>query len=261
VSTVTAALYQGPERSEDVADNLAALDRAAAQAAARGAHLLISPEMSATGYNIGARIGQLAQPADGPLFDAVAATALRHGVAIAYGYPEMADGAVYNSVTVVGGDGRRLANYRKTHLFGSLDKDNFRPGERLVTQFDFAGLRCGLLTCYDVEFPEAVRAHADAGTQWLIVPTGLMRPYEHVATRLVPARAYESQLYLTYVNRCGVEDELQYCGLSCAIAPDGAELARAGAHEELLFATIDPAALVASRAVNTHLSDRRLDLY
>lgn len=262
----TAALYQGPETPAagtpgGTAANLAAIDRAAAAAARAGAAVLLTPEMSATGYNIGDRVAALAEPADGPLFQQVAATARRHGVAIVYGYPERADGAVYNSVQAVGADGAALANYRKTHLFGNLDRDHFRPGATLLAQFDLGGLRCGLLTCYDVEFPEAVRAHADAGTQWLIVPTGLMRPYGHVATRLVPARAYESQLFLTYVNRCGTEGELTYCGLSCAIAPDGTELARAGEGEQLLTADIDPAALARSRAENTHLSDRRTDLY
>jgi predicted amidohydrolase len=137
----------------------------------------------------------------------------------------------------------------------------FTPGQQWVQQFDFAGTRCGLLICYDIEFPENVRAHADAGTEWLIVPTGLMDPYGHVATQLVPTRAYESQLFVTYVNRCGTEGDLTYCGSTCAIAPDATPLVCAGAGEQLLITEIDPAAVAVSRAVNTHLADRRRDLY
>ena len=114
---------------------------------------------------------------------------------------------------------------------------------------------------YDVEFPEVTRAHADAGTDLLLAPTGLMRPFEVVARILVPARAYESQMYLAYANRCGTEGELDYCGLSCVVGPDGADLARAGAGETLLVADVDPDVLAASRAINTHLGDRRADLY
>jgi nitrilase len=106
-----------------------------------------------------------------------------------------------------------------------------------------------------------VRAHADAGTEVLFVPTALMRPFEVVGTTVVPARAYENQMFIAYVNRCDVEGELHYCGLTCAVGPDGVDLARAGAGEELLVVDIDPAALVAGRAINTHLRDRRGDLY
>ena len=87
--------------------------------------------------------------------------------------------------------------------------------------------RIAILICYDIEFPEVARAHAESGTDILFVPTGLMAPFEVVSNILVPARAYENQLYVAYVNRCDVEAELRYCGLSCAISPDGTALARA----------------------------------
>ena len=88
-----------------------------------------------------------------------------------------------------------------------------------------------------------------------------MHPFDMVATHLVPTRAYESQLFVTYVNRCGIEGDLQYCGLTCAIAPDGSELCRAGRGEALLTVDIDPGARATSREINTHLGDRRHDLY
>jgi predicted amidohydrolase len=168
---------------------------------------------------------------------------------------------VANRVQVVDRDGRLLAGYRKAHLYGELDCSAFVPGDVPVVQAELDGLTVGLLVCYDVEFPEAVRAHALAGTELLVVPTGLMDPYGHVGTVLVPARAYESQLFLAYVNRTGAEGPYTYCGASCLVAPDGTELARAGRGEELLVADVDPAALAASRRVNTHLADRRPELY
>lgn len=119
----------------------------------------------------------------------------------------------------------------------------------------------GLLICYDVEFPEAVRAHALAGVDLVAVPTALMRPYDIVADTIVPARAYENQLFVAYANRCGAEAELNYCGRSCVVAPDGNDLARAGASEELIFAAVEPAAYQASRISNPYLADRRPALY
>lgn len=259
--TVTVSLYQGPELAGDVDANLAALDDAARRAASAGASILVTPEMSVSGYDIGDLVLERAEPFDGPIFERVSTIARSHCVAIVYGYPERSGVNLFNAVQVIDASGRSVARYRKTHLFGELDRAHFTPGPELLVQFDFGGLRCGLLTCYDVEFPETVRAHADAGTQWLIVPTGLMTPFEIIATHVVPTRAYESQLFVTYVNRCGTETSLTYCGQTCAVAPSGSDLARAGAHEELMTVDLDPAELARSRSVNTHLADRRTDLY
>ena len=256
------ALLQGPARTPDPAAGLAAVADAARRAAAAGARLLVTPEMSLTGYAIGAdRVAELAEPAPGPLTDAVAAIAAEHGLAIAVGLPVRTPAGVENTVVVVDSDGTRAASYAKAHLYGDVDRDAFVPGDVGVVQFHLDGLVVGLLVCYDVEFPEAVRAHAVAGTQLLVVPTGLMDPYGHISTVLVPARAYESQVFVAYANRTGTEGDFDYCGASCVIAPDGTELARAGRGEELLVADVDPAVLTASRSVNTHLADRRPELY
>ncbi|RBY89044.1 carbon-nitrogen hydrolase [Blastococcus sp. TBT05-19] len=256
------ALLQGPALTPDPEAALAAVADAAGRAAAAGARLLVTPEMSLTGYAIGAdRVAELAEPEHGPLTDRVAAIAAEHGLAIAAGLPVRGAAGIANTVVVIDRDGTRLASYAKAHLYGDVDHDAFVPGDVGVVQFELDGLVVGVLICYDVEFPEAVRAHALAGTELLVVPTGLMDPYGHVGTVLVSARAYESQLFVAYANRTGSEGEFVYCGASCVIAPDGTELARAGRGEELVVADVDPAVLTASRRVNTHLADRRPELY
>ena len=106
-----------------------------------------------------------------------------------------------------------------------------------------------------------MRAHALAGTELLLVPTALMSPYELVADTLVPARAYESQLFVAYANRCDTEQELTYCGRSCVVSPTGKVLARAGSGPDLIRAEVTRAALLASRLETTHLADRRPELY
>jgi predicted amidohydrolase len=259
---VRIALLQGPARTPDPEAGLAAVADAARRAAAAGARLLVTPEMSLTGYAIGAdRVAELAEPVPGPLTDRVAALAAEHGLAIAVGLPARTPAGVANTVAVLDRDGSLLATYAKAHLYGDVDRDAFVPGDVGVVQFRLDDLTVGLLVCYDVEFPEAVRAHALAGTELLVVPTGLMDPYGHVGTVLVPARAYESQVFVAYTNRTGTEGEFVYCGASCVISPEGTELARAGRGEELLLADVDPAVLTASRRVNTHLADRRPELY
>lgn len=261
------ALLQGPEGSalgaNAVATNLAGIDVAAAAAADRGARILVCPEMSATGYNIGTAVAERAEPYDGPIAQAVISIARAHQIAIVYGYPEQErEGSpIYNATAAIDRDGSMLANYRKTHLFGELDRRHFTPGQQLVVQFHLDGLRCGLVTCYDVEFPETARAHAVVGADWLIVPTGLMHPFAQVADTLIPARAIENQLFITYANRIGHERDIEYCGRSCVVAPDGSVLARAGELPALLFAELDLAQAARSRALYTYLADRRTDLY
>jgi predicted amidohydrolase len=259
--TLRVALFQGPAAAGDVATNVAAIEAAAQQAAAEGAAVMVTPEMSATGYNIGALSTQRAEPPDGPLHTTMASIAVKHSMAIIYGYPERSADGNYNTVVAIGPAGETLGSHHKVHLYADLDRNLFRRGDNLVSQFDLSGLTCGLAICYDIEFPELARAHADAGTEVLFVPTALMRPFEVVSQVVVPARAYENQLFVVYANRCDTEDELHYCGLSCAVGPDGADLVRAAEGEELLLVDIDPTALAAERSVNTNLVDRRHDLY
>ncbi|ASY35944.1 MULTISPECIES: carbon-nitrogen hydrolase family protein [Streptomyces] len=271
------ALAQSSGTPGDVRANLDALDALAARAASSGAHLLVAPELFLSGYAPEHRspdagvAGSRSTPDAPPLAalaleeaEAVAelgALARRHGLAVLAGYPERAGSATYNSALLVGPDGAPLAAYRKTHLYGPYERAVFTAGDRAVVQAELRGVRLGVLICYDVEFPENVRAHADAGTEVLLVPTALLAPYDFVARSLVPVRAFESQLHIAYVNRTGPEGGFDFVGLSCLAAPDGTAPARAGAGPELLLAEADPALLAASRAANPYLADRRTDLY
>ncbi|GAA2625942.1 carbon-nitrogen hydrolase family protein [Streptomyces vastus] len=255
------ALLQSSGRPGSVAANLKVLDEAAGRAAAAGAGLLVAPEMFLTGYAIGADVRRLAEPADGDWADAVAEIAGRHGLAIAYGYPERDGDTVFNSAQLIATDGVRLANYRKTHLFGCFERDHFTPGDAPVVQAELGGLRIGLMICYDVEFPENVRVHALAGTDLLVVPTAQMHPFQFVAECVVPVRAFENQMYVAYVNRVGAEGEFEFVGLSTLAGPDGVARARAGRGEELVLGDVDPVLLAASREANPYLKDRRPSVY
>lgn len=256
------ACLQGPMLSGTPGANLALLARKARLARDKGADLLITPEMFLTGYALGAaRVAQLAEPLDGPSLTLVAAMARDIGLAIVLGFAERSVGQVYNAAVAFDDRGQVLTCYRKTHLFGAVDLDQFARSDALPSIFTIGQVKVGLLICYDVEFPENVRHLALEGANLVVVPTALMRPFDVVANIIVPARAYENQVYLAYVDRCGTEADFDYCGLSAIIGPDGAALARAGRGEELIIADIDMDVLRASRRINTHLQDRRPPLY
>jgi 5-aminopentanamidase len=254
------AVYQGTGVQGDVAGALAVVRRVVTRAAARGARLAVFPELFVCGYGAGTALTALAEPAGGPSAEAIAAIAARTGVAVLYGYPERDGRRIYNSAGLIDGSGRSIANYRKAHLYGAWERRVFTPGDTLVTA-TVGGMKIGILICYDVEFPEAVRALALAGTELVAVPTALVQPFDIVARALVPARAFENQVYVAYAGLCGEEGDLGYCGLSCVIGPDGRELSRAGRRPGLLCTEIDPGALAASRRLNPYLTDRRPGLY
>lgn len=254
------AVFQGPGVSRSPDENREIMARVARESAAEGCGLVMFPELFASGYNIGDRMFDLAEPADGPTAAALAAAARECGIAILAGYPERDGNAVYNSAMLIGPHGKRLANARKTHLFGAMEKSLFAPGDAL-TLANLGDLRIGILICYDVEFPEAVRELVLQGAELIAVPTALMHPFDRVAQWLLPVRAFENQVFVAYANRCGSEGDIEYCGLSCIIAPDGSELARAKKAEELLIADIDPGAFEQARRDNPYIADRRPELY
>jgi predicted amidohydrolase len=245
------------------AEGLARLDASAARAARGGADILIVPEMALTGYAIGAEaVRAAADPPDGPVAAAVGELARRHGLALLAGFPKVgADGRVYNAIHLADRTGAARASYAKTHLYGTIDRAQFAPGPELAAPVELGGWRLGLAICYDIEFPELARALALAGAEAILAPTANMAPFDSVATRLVPARAEENAVFLAYANYAGREGDFAYFGLSCVCGPTGADLARAGGGEEMIFADLDRAALAAARAAATHLADRRPELY
>jgi len=178
-----------------------------------------------------------------------------------YGYPEKCDAGVYNSAILIDRHAKVLANYRKTHLFGPEENRLFHAGDSLVlTRLE--GLTIGILICYDVEFPEAVRTLTNAGAQLIAVPTALMKPYCRIAETVVPTRAYESQVFVAYVNRIGTEGNLTYCGLSSIIGPDGHPLLSMDPGEEGVFLTdVETSTVTTVRKENPVLADRRPELY
>jgi len=260
--TLVIALLQHEPVPADTEAALERLDGAARQAAAQGARLLVVPEASVTGYNIPYEtMAQVAETADGELAQAIGQICKRHSIAIAYGFAESLEGRFYNCVQLINADGERLTQYRKTHLWGDLDRTLFTAGDGFAPIVEIDGWKVGLLICYDVEFPECVRELALQGAELILVPTGLMHPWRFVAEQLVPVRAYESQLFIAYANYCGSEGDLNYEGRSVIVDPNGEDLAQAQQSAVLLHATLARDVLTQAREQLPYHRDRRPALY
>jgi predicted amidohydrolase len=256
-TTTRVAAWQCRPGPLDVAGNLRRLDEICAQAAAQQVEVLVTPEMFTSGYGLTPeQVLSLAEDAGGPTDAAVAQIAQRHRLAIVYGHPERAAGGAYNAATLAGPDGVVRGHHRKVHLFGAVDRLLFVPSPEQPSAFDFDDARVGLLICYDVEFPEAVRRLAVDGARTVLVPTANMAGFEVVQQVLVRARACENGCGVVYANYCGADDLFEYNGLSLICGPDGEVLAQAGAQgEELIVADLP------GESAGTYLADRRADLY
>ena len=256
------AIYQMDSIDRCVEENTALFDRTCATAKAGGAELIIFPEMALTGYNIGdERIRALAEPRSGAMIQGLRDVAQCHHIGVLCGFPERAGKQIFNSAALINATGTLLSICRKAHLFGDVDRAAFSAADALCPLVHFGGWALGLAICYDVEFPELVRSYALAGADAVLVPTANMQPYIGVATRVVPARAEENEIYVAYANRVGSEGEFEYCGLSCVTGPDGIDLTRAGAGKEIIFADLSKDHLSQVRKSLSHLKDRRTDLY
>lgn len=136
----------------------------AEEALAQHADVILFHEELLVGYH--KDLKKLAEPVDGVSTQAFQKLLKGTGSLIIYGLTEKDNNNYYISAPVVSGDGL-VANYRKTHLWwkdeGLRHEPTFyTPGDRLVT-FNVKGHLCGVMICYDGDFPEMTRAYANMG--------------------------------------------------------------------------------------------------
>lgn len=154
------------------------------------------------------------------------------------------------------------AQYHKTHLFRLLDEQEYlTPGDEL-TVVDLGWGKVGLALCYDLRFPELIRAYTERGIDCLLVAAqwGQKRS-EHWRT-LLKARAIENQIFVAAANAVGPLLENKLAGYSAVIDPWGNVLTEAGSDAPaLLIAEIDLTEINRVREVVPSTYDRRKDLY
>jgi predicted amidohydrolase len=242
------------------ADNLAQIAELTADAAARGAKLIVFPEYSSYFVDpMDETLAANAETLDGEFVSTLTALAADHGVVIVAGLVESVSDSslVHNTLVAVRGDGI-LATYRKQHLydaFGQTESDWIEAGELRAATFDVAGLRFGLMTCYDLRFPEVARTLVDDGADALVVPAEWVRGplKEHHWTTLLAARAIENTVFVVAADHpapVGV-------GHSQIIDPRGVVIAGVGLDDGIAVASVERSAVDRVRETNPSLRVRR----
>jgi omega-amidase len=229
--------------------------------AAQGADLVMLPEMWTTGYALKRLSGNLADRDGEPTASFLAELARECGIYLVGSAADERDGHVYNSATVYGPDGSRLAEYAKVHLVPMMEEDIYlTPGDRLAMA-DLGGVQAGLAICYDLRFPELFRTLALGGAQLMLIPAEWPLQRLHHWRTLVVARAIENQCFVLACNRVGSDGANQFPGHSMVVDPWGNILAEGGEGEETVRATLDLSAVADARFRVPVFRDRRPDLY
>jgi predicted amidohydrolase len=247
-------------------------ERAAAvidQAAARGAAVVVLPELCISGYafNDLREARSLAEPIDGATVQGWSAQARERDVIIIGGLCELASGgALYNSAVVVDGDGV-LGVYRKTHLW-DREPDVFAAGSEPPPVIDTAIGRIGVAVCYDAFFPEVMRSLALAGAELIAVPMNspaedpVLEPLA-AEVLVAAAAAHVNRVYVVQADRCGDERGIEWAQASVIVDIDGSLLAGPVRGETVLVASValERAQNKALGHRNDAFSDRRPELY
>jgi predicted amidohydrolase len=257
--------------STDKADNIQRGLRAVDEAARERADLVVFPELAFERFYpqrpADANPRRLAESVPGPLTEAFAERARRHGLVIVLNLYERDGDRAFDCSPVIDADGTLVGRTRMVHITDYAcfhEQGYYTPGDTGAPVHDTRAGRIGVAICYDRHYPEYMRALAVAGADLVVVPQagaigewpdGLYEAEMRVA-------AFQNGYYVALCNRVGDEECLTFSGESFVCGPDGVVIERAPALKDtILYATVDLSSVVRSHARRLFLRDRRPDLY
>ena len=261
---------------EDETANHAAVTDLVHEAADRGANVILPPELFAGPYFCKAEeeaLFALARPlAEHPSVTAMQALAAEHGVAIPTSFFERDGPHHYNSLAMIGPDGKVMGVYRKSHIPdgpGYEEKFYFRPGNTGFRVWQVFGTTIGVGICWDQWYPECARAMALMGAEVLFYPTAIgSEPQDatldtrHMWRRAMQGHAVSNCMPVVAANRSGIEQGQAFYGHSFIANEWGDLVLEFGSEERgVLVATFDLDAARLHRASMGFFRDRRPDLY
>ena len=273
------------ERNHGDADaNLAVIEQRVAEAAARGARLVLLQELHNGAYFCQHECVDefdLAEPIPGPSTERLGRLAAKHGVVIVASlFERRAAGLYHNTAVVLEADGSLAGKYRKMHIPddpGFYEKFYFTPGDLGFEPIDTSVGRLGVLVCWDQWYPEAARLMALAGAEILLYPTAIgWDPVDDQAEKdrqrdawILSHRghAVANGLPVLSCNRIGHEPSpmgasgVDFWGHSHVLGPQGEFLALADTGEQVLLADVDMKRSEDVRRIWPFLRDRRIDAY
>lgn len=249
---------------KDINANLSSLEATVRSEVNQGTELTVFPECYSTGYCFDslAEAMEFGESVPGPSTDRVAKLCAELKTHVVFGMLEKSGDQLFNVAVLIGPDGL-IGCYRKVHL-PYLGVDRFTtPGDRPFEVFEAAGVRIGMLICYDGGFPEAARVLSIRGADLIVLPTNWPPGGSYMAEFSINCRAMENGIYFAAVNRIGTENGFSFIGKSRICSPVGATINSIDdASPGILRTEIDPMIARTKRIVRVpgkHLIDRMAD--
>jgi len=282
-TSLPVALIQ--EKNHGDADaNLSVIEARVAEAAHRGARLVLLQELHNGPYFCQHEsVGEfdLAEPIPGPSTERLGRLAKQHNVVLVSSlFERRATGLYHNTAVVYEKDGSIAGKYRKMHIPddpGFYEKFYFTPGDIGFKPIDTSVGRLGVLVCWDQWYPEAARLMALAGAELLLYPTAIGWDPDDAQEEKNRQRdawvlshrghAVANGLPVLSCNRVGHEPSplgtsgIQFWGNSHVLGPQGEFLAEAGTDATLLSVEVDMERSEHVRRIWPFLRDRRIDAY
>ncbi|MBD3109767.1 carbon-nitrogen family hydrolase [Bacillus sp. AGMB 02131] len=171
------------------------------------------------------------------------------------------NGQYFNTQYVTNRNGDIVAEYDKAHLFKLMDEHLYMNAGEKANVFNIEGVTCGGVICYDLRFPEWIRAHVLKGAQIMFIPAQWPSKRIDHWQLLLQARAIENQCYIVAVNRVGKDPNNEFNGHSMVIAPWGDLLLSGETSEGILYAELDLQEVKRVRDTIPVFNDRRPNLY
>ena len=258
---MTIALAQMTVVRGEVGRNVETASRLVRDAAARGAELVLLPELWSTGYDL-ARSAAYPHITRTEVLPAMSALARELGVHIAGSVLlDHGDERVFNAGLVIGPSGSILSRYDKVHLFGLMEEDRYLTAGGETATVPLSACDAGLAICYDLRFPELFLTYGLAGVPLVLVPAEWPAVRREHWRTLVRARAIENGYYVAACNCAGTSGPTVFDGHSLLVDPWGKVVLEGGDAEELLIGTVELERVHAARTTMPALGDRRPDVY
>lgn len=203
--------------------------------------VVVLPEMWTTAYTLD-RLEEVADRDGEPTRTLLQGLAKAHNVHMIGGsIANKKDGQFYNTALIISNDGEVIHEYDKIHLVPMLDEPKYLSGgHEKGTIFELDGIKMGVITCYDLRFPELARSLALQGAQVLHVVAEWPMPRKDHWKPLHQARAIENQMYVISCNRVGETNGTTFCGTSMVVDAWGSVIAEGSEdREETIVATVD----------------------
>jgi len=260
VAKLTVSLAQMHISLGDVKRNYNTMNKLATEAARRGSHLVVFPELWPTGYAL-EQSKELASAMNSGLFAQVSTVATQNKISIVGSMLEKRGVEVANSAAFFAPNGRIMGIYRKIHLFRLMDEDKYLQAGSSPLMVDVPWGKTALAICYDLRFPELFRRYALEGAIMVIIPAEWpIARIEHWRALLI-ARAIENQCYVIAANAAGQIGDTIYGGQSMIVDPWGKVLIEGSDEPNLLTVDIEMDRIDEAREKIPVLEDRRPDTY